>query len=185
MQFNPLPISLPFEDIQEEEDGIFKPIPRCRVHVLPFKVYGDKTGKELLQLYGINIKGNIEVNSTPHEYIHWEGKGTLSFFENIVKGDIEEILRFSKPKDDIHIFTIHFTTGQLPTHIRIGKYQYNFKDIVHIMEDILIERFICIYDNRTRRNKVNTSIEVTCQPSLKGLIIFSKKNTCYLLKRKK
>jgi hypothetical protein len=175
MQDIPLPISLPFEDSEEGAS--------CQVYVLPHKTYGGMQGSRLLELYGVGTQRFRTETPKPHGYLHWTEEDNLLIFGNIVKGDSEVILKLSPPTDDVYIVTIHFAVGLLPESMHVGKHYYNFKDIIHIMEDILKEKFICRYDNRCMKQKVNTSIEVCLQPSEKGVIIFSKKNICYLLRK--
>jgi len=170
----PLPISLPFD---------FPEGASARVYVLPYKLYNQIPGRRLVELYGAGSHRIRSDTPRPHGYLHWTEEDNLLIFGDILKGDSEVILKLSPPTDDVYIVTIHFTVGLLPESIHVGKHYYNFKDVIHIMEDILKEKFICRYDNRCMKQKVNTSIEVCLQPSEKGVIIFSKKNICYLLRK--
>jgi hypothetical protein len=169
-----LPLSLPFD---------FPKGASARVYVLPHKLYNQIPGSRLLELYGLGTYRVRTETPKPHRYLYWEKDDNLLIFGNILKGDSEVILTLSPPCDDVYIVTIHLTVGLLPESMHVGKHYYNFKDIIHIMEDILREKFICRYENRVIKTKINTSLEVTLQPSEKGVIIFSKKNICYLLRK--
>src|SRR4030042_463421 len=121
-------------------------------------------GLETSLLYGVDEHAYVNDVSKPHEYIHWEKTDNLLLFNNILKGKTEVILSLSKPSDDAQIITIFLPPGELKESIQIGKHHYKLRDIIHIMEDVLIEKFICRYEPRVIKPKINTSLEVTCQP---------------------
>jgi hypothetical protein len=175
MQDIPLPISLPFEDSEEGAS--------CQVYVLPHKTYGEMQGSRLVELYGIGTERFRTDTSKPHEYIHWTKTDNLLLFNNILKGKTEVILSLSKPTDDAQIITIFLPPGELIDSLQIGKHHYKLRDIIHIMEDVLIEKFLKRYENRVIKPKINTSLEVTCQPMKKGLVVFGRKGYSYLLRK--
>ena len=168
----PLPISLPF-DYPEGASA--------RVYVIPDKLYNQIPGRELFNLYGIN---NQKREQKSHFYIHWITEDDNFFvFGNILKGNISTFLNLYKPIDVAKIITIIFPPDELPQKIQIGKHSYVFRDVIHIVEDILDIKIICRYNNRCIKKMINASLEVTLQPVDKGIIIFGKKGYSYLLKR--
>ncbi len=171
---NPFPISLPFS---------FPKGASVRVFVFPEKFYNQIPGRRLIELYGAGKSKFNDNNPRINEYIHWKIEDNLFSYNKILKGKTETILTLSKPIDDVIIIALFFPSTKLPESIQIGKQMYLFRDLIHIIEDILEKKIICRYSNRVIKTKINTTIEVTCQPVEKGLIIFGKKGYSYLLRR--
>jgi len=171
---NPFPISLPFS---------FPEGASARVFVFPDKLYNQIPGRRLIELYGVRkfkINDNIpRIN----EYIHWKIENNIFSSDKILKGKTETILTLSKPIDDVIIIALFFSSTKLPESIQIRKQMYLFRDLVRIIEDILEKKIICRHSNRVIKPKINTTLEVTCQPVENGLIIFGKKGYSYLLRR--
>jgi hypothetical protein len=171
---NPFPISLPFS---------FPEGASVRVFVFPEKNYNQIPGSRLLELYGLGTERFRTDTSKPHEYIHWTQTDNLLRFNNILKGKTEVILSLSPSVDIAQVITIFLPPGQLPNTIQMGKRHYPLMDIIHIMEDILHQKLVCRYEPRVIKPKINTSIQVSCQPVKRGLILFGRKGISYLQQR--
>jgi len=179
MQENLIPISLPFRGERHPKGA------SVRVFVLPDKVYGKFRGTSLIERYGDGAV-NRSINSTSknlHEYIHWTQDDNLWTFNTILKGFTERIFNLSKPTDTAQIKTLFFPPGKLKEDVEVGNQHFNLRDIVYCVEDILNTKILCRYDNRVVKTMINSSVEVTLQPTDKGIIIFGKKGYSYLLRK--
>jgi hypothetical protein len=161
------PIHLPLDILKEEGREVRTRY--CQVLVNPFKVYGGRTGEELLKTYGVKTRV-VKPKPIP------------SYALNVVKtlrSVVSEQLNTSKEV----LFTLNLCKT-LPQRITISGKQYDPRELIVVIEQIQKVKLFSRRNNRLLKTAVNLSFEVKGFVTEENLMIVGRKDSVYVLKEK-